>query len=163
MGRVALYAGSFDPVTLGHLDVIRRGAWLFDKLVVGVGVNPSKRYWFSEGERVRMLESVCADLPNVRVTVFRGLLVDAARTEGVDVILRGLRVLSDFDMEFRYGLANRDLGGLETLFILTDPRYIFVSSSLIKEIATNGGTVDRYVPEVVRIAVAAHLSESVAP
>jgi len=154
MGRTALYAGSFDPVTFGHLDVIERGAALYDELVVAVGRNPAKRYWFDLDERMAMVERACDGLANVRVTSFSSLLVHAVEREGAEVILRGLRALSDFELEFRYGLANRDLSGVETLFILTDPRHIFISSSLVKEIALNGGDVSRYVPAEVAEAIA---------
>jgi pantetheine-phosphate adenylyltransferase len=152
MARVAMYPGSFDPVTVGHLDVIARGAALFDELVVAVGHNPAKSYWFD-------LETRCAFLrqeiraPQVRVVPFSGLLVDAVAREGATVILRGLRALSDFDLEFRNGLANRDLTGVETLFLLSDPRHVFVSSSLVKEIASHGGEMDRYVPPAVAEAL----------
>ena len=146
---VAIYAGSFDPVTVGHLDVVRRGAALFQELVVAVGMNPAKRYTFDLDQRMELVAKVTGDLPNVRVVAFRGLLIDAARKEGATVILRGLRALSDFDNEFRNGLANRDMSGLETLFMLTDPEHLFVSSSIVKEIAFNGGDVSRYVPPEV--------------
>ena len=153
MTRRAIYPGSFDPLTLGHLDVVRRGAALFDELVVGIGNNLVKRYWFDVEERRALLAEATADLANVRVTTFTGLLVDACTAEGATVILRGLRALSDFDMEFRNGLANRDMAGIETMFLLTDPGNIFVSSSLVKEIAQNGGDVSRYVPAPVAAAV----------
>lgn len=155
MRRIAMYPGSFDPPTFGHLDVIRRAAGLFDEIIVAIGGNIAKRYWFDEDARAALLREICADLPNVRVTAFRGLLVDACRTEGATVILRGLRALADFEMEFRNGLANRDLGGMETLFLLTEPKNIFVSSSLVREIAQNGGDVSRYVPPPVARAIAA--------
>jgi pantetheine-phosphate adenylyltransferase len=151
--RTAIYAGSFDPLTVGHLDVIRRGARLFDRLLVAVGVNPGKQAWFDVETRVAHARESTADLGNVEVVAFEGLLVHAARHHGADVILRGLRALSDFDSEFRYGLANRDLSGLETLFMLTDPAHLFVSSSLVKEIADNGGDVSAYVPAVVFAAM----------
>ena len=151
--KTAIYAGSFDPLTNGHLDVIRRGAKLFDRLVVAVGLNPSKRYWFELDARVALVREVTADLDGVEVVSFHALLVDAAREHGAQVILRGLRALSDFENEFRYGLANRDLADLETLFILSDPELVFVSSSLVKEIHQNGGDVSRYVPAAVLQAV----------
>lgn len=155
----AIYAGSFDPCTSGHIDVIRRGAALFDELVVAVGNNPAKRsYWFDLDTRVRLVRESCADVPNLRVVSFTGLLVEAARRERADVILRGLRALSDFDLEFRNGLANRDMAGFETVFLLTEPRHIFVSSSLVKEIAQNGGDVSRYVPPTVLAAIGRRLA-----
>ena len=144
--RSAIYAGSFDPLTVGHLDVIQRGSRLFERLVVAIGVNPAKRTWFDVDTRMAHARHATAELPNVEVVHFEGLLVDAADLHGAQVILRGLRALSDFDSEFRYGLANRDLSGLETLFMLTDPQHLFVSSSLVKEIASNGGDVSSYVP-----------------
>src|SRR5688572_6992879 len=128
--RIAMYAGSFDPPTLGHTDVIRRGSLLFDEVIVAAGNNPTKKYWFDLDARTQLLEEACGELPNVRIVSFAGLLVDACKAHGATVILRGLRALSDFDMEFRNGLANRDLAGFETLFLLTEPRNIFVSSSL---------------------------------
>jgi pantetheine-phosphate adenylyltransferase len=146
MGHAAIYAGSFDPVTMGHLDVIQRGVALFDRLVVAVGNNPSKRYWFDLEARAQMVRDCTGHLPTVEVVSFDGLLVDACAEQGVTVILRGLRMLSDFDLEFRNGLANRDLAGMETVFLLTDPKNIFVSSSLVKEVAIAGGDVSRWVP-----------------
>ena len=129
MSRVAIYAGSFDPVTVGHVDLIRRGSALYDELVVAVGHNPGKKYWFDQERRADLIREACRDVSNVRVEPFSGLLVDMAKSVGADVILRGLRALSDFDLEFRNGLANRDLSGIETVFLLTDPTNIFVSSS----------------------------------
>lgn len=152
--RIAIYPGSFDPVTVGHLDLIRRGAGLYDELLVAVGNNPEKRnYWFDIEERVALVQEACADLSNVRVAHFSGLMVDAAREWHAEVVLRGLRALSDFDAEFRNGLANRDLSGIETVFLLTDPGNIFISSSLVKEIAQNGGDVSGYVPGCVHRAI----------
>jgi len=151
--RVAIYAGSFDPVTNGHLDVIRRGSQLFDRLIVAVGDNPAKSYWFSAEERAQLVLASCQDLENVETHVFHGLLVDTAKELGAQVILRGLRALSDFELEFRNGLANRDLSGIETLFLLSSPENIFVSSSLVKEIVTYGGNVGSYVSSEVRAAL----------
>ncbi len=156
MRRVAIYPGSFDPITNGHVDVIRRGAALFDEIVVAIGFNPEKKsYWFDLAERETMVAECCGDLPNMRVVAFSGLMINAAREHGASVILRGLRALSDFELEFRNGLANRDLSGLETLFLLTEPKNIFVSSSLVKEIATNGGDVSRFVPASVNRSIVA--------
>lgn len=145
--RRALYAGSFDPVTNGHLDIVRRGAALFDELVVAVGNNPAKRYLFALAERVALVERAVGDLPNVVVRPFEGLLVAAAAEHDARVLLRGLRGGADFDVEMTYALANRDLTGVETMFLVADPANVFVSSSIVKEIAKGGGDVARYVPE----------------
>jgi len=159
MKRVAIYPGSFDPATNGHVDVIRRGAALFDEVIVAVGHNPDKRrYWFDFEQRRAMIEEACGDVPNMRVIAFSGLMVNAARDQGANVILRGLRALSDFELEFRNSLANRDLSGIETLFLVTAPENVFVASSLVKEIALNGGDVSRYVPEPVLRAIRARLA-----
>lgn len=154
MSTRAVYAGSFDPVTNGHVDLIRRGSVLFDEVIVGVGYNPAKMsYFFPLEQRVALIEEASRGLANVSVMTFTGLLVDACKQHDANVILRGLRLLSDFDMEFRNGLANRDMSGLETVFLLTDPSTIFVSSSLVKEIANAGGDVSRYVPPGVAAAI----------
>jgi len=143
----AVYAGSFDPVTLGHLDIVRRGAAIFEQVVVGVGDNPAKRYLLDKDQRVGLLREVVADLPNVRVGCFGGLLVDFCRSIDARVIIRGLRAVADFEFEFQVGLANRDMApGIETVFLLPAPRNIFISSSLVKEIFVNGGDVTPYVP-----------------
>lgn len=154
MVRRALYAGSFDPVTFGHLDVIGRGALLFHELLVAVGNNPAKRYLFPLEQRVALVRAAVT-AANVRVVAFEGLLVDAARVHGADVLLRGVRAMGDFELELRNGLANRDLSGLETLFLPTGPEWVYVSSSLVREIAGNGGDVSRYVPGAVLEALSA--------
>jgi pantetheine-phosphate adenylyltransferase len=149
-GQRAVYAGSFDPVTYGHLDIIRRGAALYPELTVAVGDNPRKKYVFSAEERRRMVEESLSDLPGVKVIRFSGLLIDLARSAGAKVILRGLRATTDFEYEFQLGLANRDLcPEIETVFLLTGAANIFISSSTAKEIAMGGGPVDRYVPKPV--------------
>ena len=160
MSRNAIYAGSFDPVTVGHVDLIRRGSRLYDELIVAVGNNPAKKYWFDIDMRTHLIAESVGDLDNVTVVPFTGLLVAAAEQLGADVILRGLRALSDFDLEFRNGLANRDLSGIETVFLLTDPKNIFISSSLVKEIAMNGGDVHAYVPPNVVAAIQRRLSST---
>jgi pantetheine-phosphate adenylyltransferase len=143
----AVYAGSFDPITLGHLDVIRRGAGLFDEVVVAIGHNPRKDRTLPLETRLQVLREVCAPFPNVRVDQFQGLLVHYCQRTGASAILRGLRAVTDFEFEFQTGLANMDMAPeIETVFLLTEPRHIFVSSSLIKEIASNGGQADRYLP-----------------
>lgn len=145
MSNGALYAGSFDPVTEGHLDIIERAATLFGRLVVAVGDNPNKRYWFDLEQRLELLRSsIPKDLP-VQVVRFDGLLVDACKLHDTSMIVRGIRSAADFDLEARYGLANRDLAGVETVLLLAAPATQFVSSSLVKEIFVNGGDVSRYV------------------
>jgi pantetheine-phosphate adenylyltransferase len=140
-------AGSFDPVTLGHTDILRRGLQLFDEVIVACGNNPAKRYLFGLEERLEVLKKCTRDLTGVRVDIFEGLLVDYCRRVDATVILRGLRAVSDFEFEFQIGLANMDMApGIHTVFLLTQPSNIFVSSSLIKEIALNGGDVSRYLP-----------------
>jgi pantetheine-phosphate adenylyltransferase len=153
MSTTAVYAGSFDPITLGHLDIIKRANELFDLLVVAIGNNPAKRYWFDLAQREAMLQEACAEVSTVRIVCFSGLLIHTCEREEATVIVRGLRALSDFDFEFRNGLANRDMTGIETVFLLSDPQHIFVSSSLVKEIAQNGGDVARYVPKNVLDAI----------
>lgn len=150
-----LYAGSFDPPTLGHLDLIRRAAARFERVTVAVGQNPAKRPLFEREERRSLFEADLQGLDNVVLVDFDGLLVHASRELGADVLLRGLRGPSDLDLEMRNGHANRDLTGIETLFMLTDPRLAFVSSSLVKEIWKGGGEVDRYVSATVLAALAA--------
>jgi pantetheine-phosphate adenylyltransferase len=147
VSRIAVYAGSFDPVTLGHLDVIRRGCALFDEVIVAIGHNVRKQRTLPLDVRLRVLREVCADLPRTRVAFFEGLLVDYARDVGASAILRGLRAVTDFEFEFQTGLANMDMAPeVETVFLLTEPSKLFVSSSLVKEIHANGGDVSRYLP-----------------
>lgn len=154
MSRLAVYAGSFDPITLGHLDVAIRASHLFDRVIVAVGENPAKRYLLSLEQRMDVVRAATAQLPNVSVEVFRGLLVHFCQARGASVIVRGLRAVTDFEFEFQIGLANMDMApGVETVFLLTDPRHIFISSSLVKEIASNGGDVSRYLPEVAATAL----------
>ncbi|MCB9667896.1 MAG: pantetheine-phosphate adenylyltransferase [Alphaproteobacteria bacterium] len=151
----ALYAGSFDPPTRGHLDLVRRAAALFDEVTVAIGHNPAKRYLFDRPRRRELFLAELGDVPNVAVVDFDGLLVHAARDIGADVLVRGLRGPSDLDLEQRNGLANRDMTGIETLFLLADPALAFVSSSLVKEIWNGGGDVGRYVTPGVLAAMCA--------
>ena len=138
--------GSFDPVTNGHLDIIGRSAQLYDELVVAVFVNQSKSSLFSVDERRAMLEEVTAAWENVRVDSFQGLVVDYCRDNGISVIVKGLRAVSDFDYELQMAQMNRGLAGIDTLFMPTNPEYSFLASSLVKEIAKWGGDVSSLVP-----------------
>ena len=147
--RLALFPGTFDPITNGHLDVIGHGCRLFDQLVVGIGENPEKAAMLEQPERVEIVRQAVAHLPNVRVEPYVGLTVDFARQLGAAVILRGIRNSSDLQFEFQVALTNRVVAGVETLFILTSTEYAFVSSSLIKQIARQGGDVSAMVPPQV--------------
>ncbi len=147
--RRAVCPGSFDPVTNGHVDVIARAAALYDELVVAVLVNPGKAGLFPVEERMELLRDACADLPNVVVDSFHGLLVDYCRTHDVPVIVKGLRAVGDFEYELQMAQMNRELAGIETLFVPTAPQVGHLSSSLVKQIATFGGDVSRLVPKVV--------------
>ena len=131
--RHAVYAGSFDPVTLGHVDIVRRGARLFDRLTVGIGMNPDKEPLFSPEERIAMMQDTISDLSNVRVACFEGLTVDFVRQQQAAVMLRGVRTVSDIELEFTMTLTNRALEpGIETVFLMASERYSHISSTLIK-------------------------------
>jgi pantetheine-phosphate adenylyltransferase len=147
--RRAVCPGSFDPVTNGHVDVINRAARLYDELVVAVLVNPGKAGLFPVDERMDLLRDAVAGLPNVRVDSFEGLLVDYCRAHDVPVIVKGLRAVSDFEYELQMAQMNRELAGIETLFVPTAPQVGHLSSSLVKQIATFGGDVSRLVPKGV--------------
>lgn len=150
MEKLAIYPGSFDPVTNGHLDIIERGLKLFDRIIVAVLINPSKSPLFSVEERLFLLEKSLAHLPNVEVNTSEGLLVDFAVLKKAGAILRGMRAVSDFEHEFQMALMNRRLNRqIETVFLMTGLRWIFTSSSIIKEAASFGGDIKDLVPEVV--------------
>ncbi len=149
MGLTALCPGTFDPVTNGHLDIIERAAGRFDALVVGVLDNPAKRPLFGVEERVGLLKEVTHHLPNVEVEGFSGLLVEYAARRGADVVVKGLRALTDFEYEIQMAQMNHSLAGVETLFMTTAPQWSFLSSSLVKEVAGLGGDVSPLVPAVV--------------
>ncbi len=146
----AIYPGSFDPVTNGHLDLIARGAALFDRLVLGVLRNSAKNPLFSVAERVEMLREGAQALPNVEVATFEGLLVDFAREQGARAVLRGIRAISDYEFELQMAHMNRRLAPeVETIFLMPDAKYSYVSSRLVKEVFRLGGSVDGLVPEWV--------------
>ncbi len=151
--------GSFDPVTNGHLDVISRAAALHDEVVVAVLINITKKSLFSTDERVDMLREVTRDLGNVRVERFHGLLVNFCTANGINAIVKGLRAVSDFEYEMQMAQMNYRLAKVETLFMTTNPQYSFLSSSLVKEIATYGGDVSGLVPEQVLGRLRTRLAE----
>lgn len=157
--RRAACPGSFDPVTNGHLDVIGRAAALYDEVVVAVLVNESKAGLFTIDERLEMLVEVTKHYPNVTSRSFRGLLVDFCRANDIPVVIRGLRVASDFDYELQMAQMNWGLAGVETLFMPTNPQYSFVSSSLIKDVAKWGGDVTPHVPEAVEVRLRERLAK----
>lgn len=157
--RRAVCPGSFDPVTNGHLDIITRAAGLFDEVIVAVLVNKNKRSLFSVEERMDMLVETTADLENVRVDSFHGLLVDYCRAHGVRAIVKGLRAVSDFDYELQMAQMNQQLSGIDTLFMSTSPEFSFVASSLVKEVATYGGNVSHLVPPSVERRLRERLAE----
>ena len=158
----ALYAGSFDPLTNGHFDLIQRGARTFDKLVVGVIGNPQKKPFFTQEERVDMIRRQCADLPNVEVTSFTGLLADFVNRMDYDVVLRGLRGNTDFESEIQMAQINATLykEDVETVFLMTDPRYSFLSSSMAKEVHSLGGSIKGLVPDLILEEMDKKLQES---
>ena len=147
--RRAVCPGSFDPVTNGHLDIVGRAAGLFDEVVVAVLVNKSKRSLFTVEERIELLREELADIPNIRVDSFYGLLVNYCRDHDIHAIVKGLRAVTDFDYELQMAQMNQRLSGVDTLFMSTSPEYSFVSSSLVKEVATYGGDVAHLLPEPV--------------
>ena len=151
MPKKALYAGSFDPVTMGHLDIIRRAAKLCDKLVVGVIRNPQKSSMFTEEERIEMIKLSTSDLPNVRVDAFSGLLADYVNSNDFDIVIRGLRGTTDFDSEIQMAQLHSILYNdkVETVFLMTSPEYSFISSSMVKEVYLLDGNVDRLVSREV--------------
>lgn len=160
--RVALYPGSFDPITYGHLDILRRAKRLFDELVVAVVENPRKTSLFSAAERRKLVQSSLREeeICGVRVVTYSGLLVHCAQELGAVAVVRGLRATSDFDYEFQFALTNRDLDSeIESVFLMTAGQYSFLSSSLVKEIARYGGDVSKFVPRCVAKALRSHFNK----
>ena len=146
----AIFPGSFDPITNGHLDVINRAIKLFDELVIAVGRSPVKNQLFTPEERVEMIAELMADMPGVSVESFDGLTVEYAADKKADVILRGLRSLTDVQYEFQLAMTNRAVAGIETVFVMTSAQYGFTSSTLIRQVASLGGNLSNLIPENVR-------------
>ncbi|SEF67346.1 Phosphopantetheine adenylyltransferase [Caloramator fervidus] len=151
MGNIAIYPGSFDPITNGHLDVILRASKIFDKVIVAVLENPEKKSpLFTIGERVELIKKVTKNVYNVEVESFRGLLVNYAKEKGAKVIIKGLRAVSDFEYELQMAMMNNKLNNeLETLFMMTSSKYSFLSSSLVKQVAMYGGCIKDLVPDEI--------------
>ena len=157
---IAVYPGSFDPATYGHLDIIKRASVSFDKVIVGVLHNSAKSPLFSVEERVKMLKEVTKDLPNVEIIPFDGLLVDFAEQIGADVVIRGLRAITDFEYELQMSQTNQRMKpDIETMFLTTSIEYSYLSSTTVREIAAFGGDVSQFVPEAVEIALREKMKE----
>lgn len=156
----AVFPGSFDPITNGHLDVVRRAVRVFDELIVAVGDSPDKTPLFTGGERVEMIEQLVKDMPEVSVERFTGLTVSYVRSKDAHVIVRGLRNLTDVQYEFQLAMTNRAVAGIETVFIMTDERYGFTSSTLIREVGRFGGDISALVPELVYERLRVRLAET---
>ncbi|RIX31874.1 pantetheine-phosphate adenylyltransferase [Sphingomonas edaphi] len=158
--RVGVYPGTFDPITLGHLDIIRRGAHLVDRLVIGITTNPSKSPMFTVEERLAMVRREVADLPGVTVVEFDSLLMDFAEREGASLILRGLRAVADFEYEYQMAGMNQQLNDdIETVFLMADVSLQPIASRLVKEIAIYGGAINKFVTPAVAADVAAKLAK----
>ncbi len=150
--KLAICSGSFDPITNGHIDIIKRAAKMFDRLIVLVSVNYKKASTFTSGERVAMIERVLAelDLPNVSVDMYDGLLVNYAKQVGATALVRGLRAVTDFEYEFQMALTNKKLcGDVETIFLTTSSEYMFLSSSIVKQVVHFGGSLTDFVPACI--------------
>ncbi|MFZ5943213.1 MAG: pantetheine-phosphate adenylyltransferase [Bacillota bacterium] len=155
MGKIAVYPGTFDPVTYGHMHIIKRAAKMFDKVIMAVASDNYKKTVFNLDERLNLIKVCCLyDLPNVELDVFDGLLVNYLRQKGAVAIIRGLRAVSDFEYEMQMASVNRHLDNkVETVFLMTDPEYSFISSSIIKNVAALGGDIQQFVPENVAQAL----------
>ena len=149
--KKAIFPGSFDPVTLGHLDIIERGVKLFDELIIAIGVNADKKYMFSLEERKKFIEDSFKDEPKIKVVTYKGLTVDFWLKNNVDFILRGLRNPADFEFEKAIAHTNRDLAPIETVFLLTAAKTSYISSSIVRDVIRNDGDYTKLVPETVRV------------
>ena len=149
--KKAIFPGSFDPITLGHVDIINRGVTLFDEVIIAIGENSSKNYMFTLEERKQFIEKTFKDNPKVRVMTYSGLTIDFCKEIGVEFILRGLRNPADFEFEKAIAQTNRHLSTLETVFLLTSTQTSFISSSIVREIIRYGGNYEKLVPNSVRV------------
>lgn len=149
--KLAVFPGSFDPITLGHKDIVERGATIFDEVIVGIGNNSEKNYMFSLDQREQFVEECFRDNPKVRVMVYDGLTIDFCKSVGADYLLRGVRNHGDFEFEKAIARTNRELSKIETVFLLTSIQTSFISSSIVREIIRNNGDYKRFVPGCVRV------------
>ena len=158
--RTAICPGSFDPVTLGHLDIIKRASKLFDKVIVAVLLNMDKKTWFTIGERIDLLKKATADIPNVEIAGFEGLLVDFAKQKEACAIVKGLRAVSDFEYEFQMALTNMKLdSNVETMFLTTSSENMYLSSSIVKQVGLLGGYIKPFVPECVHDEIISRIKQ----
>ena len=158
--RTAICPGSFDPVTLGHLDIIKRASKLFDKVIVAVLLNMDKKTWFTIGERIDLLKKATADIPNVEIAGFEGLLVDFAKQKESCAIVKGLRAVSDFEYEFQMALTNMKLdSNVETMFLTTSSENMYLSSSIVKQVGLLGGDIKPFVPECVHDEIISRIKQ----
>lgn len=159
--KSAIYPGTFDPMTNGHIDVVERGMKIFDRIVIAVGNNPEKKPLFTIKERIDMIKECTRHLKNIEVVELKGLLRDFARKEKCGIILRGLRAISDFEFEFQRALMNREIDNeIETVFIMTKVNYVYLNSSIVKEIALLNGNVSKFVPSAVRKKLSEKVKQS---
>ncbi|MBO7673350.1 pantetheine-phosphate adenylyltransferase [bacterium] len=150
--KIAIYPGSFDPITYGHLDVLKTGAEIFDKVIIAVAYNGAKNGLLTIDERVELIKGAVKDLKNVETDTFKGLTVEYAKKMGATVILRGLRAVSDFEYEMQLSQTNHSIEpAIKTVFLITKPEYNFISSSSVKEVLKNGGSIEKFVPDNVRL------------
>lgn len=162
MKKTVICPGSFDPVTLGHVDIISRAAAMFDKVIVAVLVNSSKKPSFTTEERITFLKKVFKDCNNIEIRSFDGLLAEYAKKMGADAVVRGLRVMSDFEYEFQMSLTNKKLNpDLETIFLTSRAEYMFLSSSIVKQIATLNGDITNFVPECIHDEIKKRLARNI--
>ncbi|HRG18737.1 MAG TPA: pantetheine-phosphate adenylyltransferase [Flavobacterium lutivivi] len=149
MNRKAIFPGSFDPITLGHYDIIKRGVSLFDEVIVAIGINADKKYMFSLEQRKKFIEEAFKDEPKVKVITYQGLTIDLCKKENADFILRGLRNPADFEFEKAIAHTNRKLSKIETVFLLTASKTSYISSSIVRDVLRNGGDISKLVPDSV--------------
>lgn len=160
MNKVAICPGSFDPVTFGHLDIIKRASKMFDHVIVAVLVNPSKNAMFTIEERIHMLRLSTAEIENLEIVAFKGLLADYAKLRGANILVRGLRAVTDFEYEFQMSLTNKKLNPeLETVFLTTSAENMYLSSSIVKQVGSFGGDISNFVPDCIHDIITKKLSK----